>query len=66
MTPEQLARAIAVAEKGELVAPRELLPYLLTQEEPVDIYLLSARQREILELVVEVEQRRDSGAAVPL
>jgi len=53
MTPEQLARAIAVAEKGELVAPRELLPYLLTQEEPVDILLLSARQREILELVVE-------------
>ena len=53
MTPEQLARAIAVAEKGELVAPRELLPYLLTQEEPVDLYLLSARQREILELVVQ-------------
>jgi DNA-binding NarL/FixJ family response regulator len=53
MTPAQLVRAIAVAVKGELVAPRELLPYLLTQEEPVDTYLLSARQREILELVVE-------------
>jgi DNA-binding NarL/FixJ family response regulator len=53
MTPAQLVRAIAVAAKGELVAPRELLPYLLTQEEPVDTYLLSARQREILELVVE-------------
>jgi DNA-binding NarL/FixJ family response regulator len=53
MTQEQLARALAVAAKGELVAPRELLPYLLTQEEPPDIYLLSARQREILGLVVE-------------
>jgi DNA-binding NarL/FixJ family response regulator len=53
MTPKQLTRAIAVAARGELVAPRELLPYLLTQEEPVDIHLLSARQREILELVVE-------------
>ena len=53
MTPAQLARAVAVAAKGELVAPRELLPYLLTQEEPVDVYLLSARQREILELVAE-------------
>jgi DNA-binding NarL/FixJ family response regulator len=53
MTPAQLARAVAVAAKGELVAPRELLPYLLTQEEPVDTYLLSARQREVLELVVE-------------
>jgi len=53
MTPKQLARAVAVAAKGELVAPRELLPYLLTHEEPFDTYPLSARQREILELVVE-------------
>ncbi len=53
MTKEQLAHAIAVAATGELVAPRELLPYLLTQEEPPDRYLLSARQREVLGLVVE-------------
>jgi len=53
MTREQLARAVAVAAKGELVAPRELLAYLLTREEPPDTYLLSARQREILDLVVE-------------
>jgi DNA-binding NarL/FixJ family response regulator len=53
MTQEQLARAVAVAAKGELVAPRELLPYLLTHEEPFDVNLLSARQREILGLVVE-------------
>ena len=53
MTPKQLARAVAVAAKGERVAPRGLLAYLLTQEEPPDIYLLSARQREILDLVVE-------------
>ena len=44
---------MAVAKEGELVAPRGLLAYLLTQEEPPDIYLLSARQREILDLVVE-------------
>jgi len=53
MTQEQLARALAVATKGELVAPRELLPYLLTHEEPLEVYLLSARQKEILDLVVE-------------
>ena len=34
MTPDQLLRAVAVATKGELVAPRELLGYLLDQDEP--------------------------------
>ena len=53
MTAAQLARALAVAAKGELVAPRELLPYLLAQGEPLDVNLLSARQREILDLVAE-------------
>jgi DNA-binding NarL/FixJ family response regulator len=52
MTPNQLARAVAVALKGELVAPRELLRYLLA-EETANLGVLSARQREILELVVE-------------
>jgi DNA-binding NarL/FixJ family response regulator len=53
MTPDQLARAVAVAAKGELVAPRGLLSYLLAEEEPANLAVLSARQREILGYVVE-------------
>ena len=53
MTPEQLVRAVAVATKGELVAPRELLGYILTEDEPANLGALSARQREILGYVVE-------------
>jgi DNA-binding NarL/FixJ family response regulator len=53
MTPNQLLRAVAVATKGELVAPRELLTYLLSEEEPANLAALSARQREILGYVVE-------------
>jgi DNA-binding NarL/FixJ family response regulator len=53
MTPKQLLRAVAVATKGELVAPRELLTYLLTEEEPANLAALSVRQREILGYVVE-------------
>jgi DNA-binding CsgD family transcriptional regulator len=54
MIPNQLLRAVAVATKGELVAPRKLLKYLLSEEEPANFGLLSARQREILGYVVEV------------
>jgi DNA-binding NarL/FixJ family response regulator len=53
MTPEQLVRAVAVATKGELVAPRELLRYVLTEDHSGDLAALSARQREILGFVVE-------------
>jgi DNA-binding NarL/FixJ family response regulator len=53
MTASQLLRAVSVAQKGELVAPRELLGYVLTEEDPVDLAALSARQREILGFVVE-------------
>jgi DNA-binding NarL/FixJ family response regulator len=53
MTPDQLLRAVAVATKGELVAPRELLRYLLDEDEPANLGALSARQREILGYVVE-------------
>ncbi|MGI8865380.1 MAG: response regulator transcription factor [Rubrobacteraceae bacterium] len=42
-----------VAARGELVAPRELLEYLLSYEDPVDLNMLSIRQREVLDLVVE-------------
>lgn len=53
MTPEQVVRAVEVAAQGQLVAPRELLEHLLYQESPVDLNVLTARQQEILELVVE-------------
>ena len=53
MTPNQLVRAVAVAKEGELVAPRELLAYLLAEEEPANLAALTARQREILGYVVE-------------
>ena len=53
MTPDQLVRAVVVATKGELVAPRQLLGYLLDQDEPANLGALSARQREILGYVAE-------------
>ena len=53
MRPEQIVRAVKVAAEGELVAPRELLRYLIAYEDPVDLNILSARQREILGFVVD-------------
>src|SRR5215216_7360996 len=53
MMPDQLVRALAVAAKGELVAPRELLGYVLTKDYSGDLGALSVRQREILGYVVE-------------
>jgi DNA-binding NarL/FixJ family response regulator len=61
MTPDQLVRAVTVATKGELVAPRELIRYLIAEEEPANLSLLSTRQREILELVVEGLSNADIG-----
>ena len=53
MRPEQLLRAVEVAAEGEIVAPRRLLEYLINHEEHTDLSALTARQREILSLVVE-------------
>ena len=53
MTPAQLLRALEVAARGELVAPRALLRYVLTEERQANLGVLSARQREILGHVVE-------------
>jgi DNA-binding NarL/FixJ family response regulator len=53
MMPDQLVRALVVAARGELVAPRELLGYVLTNDQSGDLAALSARQREILGYVVE-------------
>ena len=53
MDPAQVLRAVEVLQKGELAAPRQLLRYLLSQNEKPKIGDLSARQREILKLAVE-------------
>ena len=53
MHPAQVVRAVEVVQRGGLAAPRGLLGYLLSQNENPKIGDLSARQREILELVVE-------------
>ena len=53
MHPAQVVRAVEVVQKGELAAPRQLLPYILSQNENPKIGDLSARQREILDLVAE-------------
>ena len=54
MHPAQVLRAVEVVQKDELAAPRQLLGwYFLSQNENPKIGELSARQREILEMVVE-------------
>jgi DNA-binding NarL/FixJ family response regulator len=53
MAPAQVLRAVEVVQRGELAAPRGLLGYILRQNENPKMGDLSARQREILELVVE-------------
>jgi DNA-binding NarL/FixJ family response regulator len=50
---DQIARAVEVAARGEIVIPRRILEYLVTNEEPADLDALTARQREILELVAK-------------
>ena len=57
MKQKQVIRAIEVAVKGEVVAPRQLLPHVIehltASEEGVNLGDLSPRQREILGMVVE-------------
>ena len=53
MEPEQIVRAVKVAVGGEMVAPRELLEALILNDQIADLDVLSARQRETLELVGE-------------
>ena len=53
--PEQLARALKVASRGELVVPRGLLELLMEEEawEEASLQALTAGQREVLGLVGE-------------
>jgi DNA-binding NarL/FixJ family response regulator len=53
MELDQIARAAEVAARGEIVVPRKILEYLVTNEEPTDLDTLTTRQREILELVAK-------------
>ena len=53
MSPSQVLRAVEVALRGEVVAPRRLLEHLLDGGYPADLDALSPRQREVLELVCE-------------
>lgn len=54
LEPDQILRAVSVAEGGELVAPRKLMEYVIENEAPQwNLEALSARQREILDLVAE-------------
>jgi DNA-binding NarL/FixJ family response regulator len=53
MDSAQVLRAVEVVQRGELAAPRQLLRYYLSQNENPNIGDLTARQREILEMVVE-------------
>ena len=53
MHPAQVLRAVEVLQRGELAAPRGLLGYLLSHNEKPKLGDLSARGREILEMVVE-------------
>jgi DNA-binding NarL/FixJ family response regulator len=56
MKPDQLVRALRVVSKGELVATRKLLEYLVTETangETADLDALSPRQRELLKLVAD-------------
>ena len=54
MRPEQLVRAIQRASVGKVVISEELLEVLMTEESTTEhLTVLTPRQREILELVVE-------------
>lgn len=53
MELDQVARAAEVAARGEVVVPRKLLERLVVNEEPPNLDDLTARQREILQLVAK-------------
>jgi DNA-binding NarL/FixJ family response regulator len=59
----QVLRAVEAAQKGELAAPRGLIPYLLSQELGRDgspeVEDLSVRQREVVDMVAEGESNAE-------
>lgn len=53
MELDQIARAAEVAAKGEVVAPRKLLEFMIANDDPTDLDALTSRQRDILDMVAE-------------
>jgi DNA-binding NarL/FixJ family response regulator len=53
MEPEQIARAVEMAARGEVVVPRKLLEFLIANQDPQGLDALTLRQRDILGLVAE-------------
>jgi len=53
MQPDQIRRALSVVVEGQIAAPRQLLEYLVFNDKPTDLGVLSVRQKQILELVGE-------------
>lgn len=53
MESSQVRRALCVARQGETVVPRNLVAELVREEEVIDPFILTSRQREILNLVAE-------------
>jgi DNA-binding NarL/FixJ family response regulator len=53
MATSQIRRAISVACRGETVVPRDLIAPLFQEDEVVDLFVLTPRQREILALVAD-------------
>jgi DNA-binding NarL/FixJ family response regulator len=53
MQPSQIARALRLACQGEVVFPRNIVTHLIGEETPSELLSLTARQREILELVCD-------------
>jgi DNA-binding NarL/FixJ family response regulator len=67
MMPKQILRALSVVSKGEIAAPRELLEAVLADGDSlVNLDALSARQREILELVAEGHTNAQIGSRLCL
>jgi DNA-binding NarL/FixJ family response regulator len=59
MEGSQVLKAVEVAQKGELAAPRGLIPYLLSQGKTTEVGDLPVRQREIIRLVAEGESNAE-------
>lgn len=53
MQPEQIVRALSVVAEGQIAAPRQLLEYMIATDKPVDLGVLTSRQKQIIELVGE-------------
>lgn len=61
MPTEQVVRALSVVSMGEVAVQRELLKELVVGRPPVDLDLLTFRQREVLKLVVEGQTNAQIG-----